>query len=124
MYTTQTNIGIIGSGIVGQVLANAFISEGNPVMLGTRDTNKPAIQKWHAENPGAEQSADGAKTTTTTASRPVAGKAVRRVRASGRARSKDDERELIGACRRGQGKLSVTTDANGVTARRRRASER
>jgi len=53
MYTTQTNIGIIGSGIVGQVLANAFISEGNPVMLGTRDTNKPAIQKWHAENPGA-----------------------------------------------------------------------
>lgn len=52
MYTNKTNIGIIGSGIVGQVLAKAFFLEGNPVMLGTRDTTKPDIQKWQAENTG------------------------------------------------------------------------
>ena len=53
MYTKQTNIGIIGSGMVGQVLANAFLSEGNPVMLGTRNTTKEEVVKWHKENPGA-----------------------------------------------------------------------
>ncbi|CAN5747361.1 NAD(P)-binding domain-containing protein [soil metagenome] len=52
MYSNKTNIGIIGSGIVGQVLAKAFFWEGNPVMLGTRDTTKPDIQKWQAENTG------------------------------------------------------------------------
>jgi predicted dinucleotide-binding enzyme len=53
MYTKQTNIGIIGSGIVGRVLANAFLSEGNPVMLGTRNTTKEEVVKWNIENPGA-----------------------------------------------------------------------
>jgi len=43
-------IGIIGSGIVGQVLGNAFLSEGNEVMLGTRDISKPEVKKWTADN--------------------------------------------------------------------------
>ena len=30
-------VGIIGSGVVGQVLAKAFTSEGHYVKLGTRD---------------------------------------------------------------------------------------
>ena len=43
-------IGILGSGIVGQVLAKAFLAEGNEVMLGTRDTSKPEVTKWSNEN--------------------------------------------------------------------------
>jgi 8-hydroxy-5-deazaflavin:NADPH oxidoreductase len=43
-------IGIIGSGIVGQVLGNAFLKEGNDVMLGTRDVSKPEVQKWATDN--------------------------------------------------------------------------
>jgi len=44
-------IGIIGSGIVGRVLAAAFLHEGNEVMLGTRDTAKEEVVKWKAEHP-------------------------------------------------------------------------
>jgi 8-hydroxy-5-deazaflavin:NADPH oxidoreductase len=44
-------IGIIGSGIVGRVLASAFLKEGNDVMLGTRDVNKEEVAKWKTENP-------------------------------------------------------------------------
>jgi len=43
-------IGILGSGIVGQVLAKSFLAEGNDVMLGTRDTSKPEVTKWASEN--------------------------------------------------------------------------
>jgi 8-hydroxy-5-deazaflavin:NADPH oxidoreductase len=43
-------IGIIGSGIVGRVLASAFLKEGHSVMLGTRDTAKEEVVKWKAEN--------------------------------------------------------------------------
>lgn len=46
-------IGIIGSGIVGRVLANAFLTEGHDVMLGTRDISKPELLKFKAENPKA-----------------------------------------------------------------------
>jgi predicted dinucleotide-binding enzyme len=46
-------IGIIGSGIVGQVLAKAFISEGNEVMLGTRNTAKEEVVKWQEQNQSA-----------------------------------------------------------------------
>jgi predicted dinucleotide-binding enzyme len=53
MYTKNTKIGIIGSGIVGQVLGNAFLQEGNPVMIGTRDVHKEEIGKWHTNNPAA-----------------------------------------------------------------------
>jgi predicted dinucleotide-binding enzyme len=43
--------GIIGSGIVGRVLASAFLAEGYQVMLGTRDLAKDAVVKWKADNP-------------------------------------------------------------------------
>lgn len=43
-------IGIIGSGAVGQVLATAFLKEGHEAMLGTRNTDKPDVQKWKSEN--------------------------------------------------------------------------
>ena len=43
-------IGIIGSGIVGRVLATAFLKEGHQVMLGTRETSKDEVVKWHEEN--------------------------------------------------------------------------
>jgi predicted dinucleotide-binding enzyme len=46
-------IGIIGSGIVGRVLGTAFLTEGNEVMLGTRDVNKEVVVKWISQNPGA-----------------------------------------------------------------------
>lgn len=42
--------GIIGSGIVGRVLASAFLKEGYDVMLGTRDINKEEVVKWKNEN--------------------------------------------------------------------------
>lgn len=42
--------GIIGSGIVGRVLASAFLKEGYDVMLGTRDINKDEVVKWKNEN--------------------------------------------------------------------------
>ncbi|MGI8634818.1 MAG: NADPH-dependent F420 reductase [Segetibacter sp.] len=47
-------IGIIGSGIVGQVLAKAFLAEGNDVMLGTRNTSKAEVVQWKEQNPTAK----------------------------------------------------------------------
>jgi predicted dinucleotide-binding enzyme len=44
-------IGIIGSGIVGQVLGKAFLSEGHEAMLGTRNTSKEEVVKWKKDNP-------------------------------------------------------------------------
>lgn len=41
--------GIIGSGIVGQVLAKAFASEGHEVTLGTRNTSKDEVVKFNKE---------------------------------------------------------------------------
>jgi len=43
-------IGIIGSGIVGRVLATAFLNEGHGVMLGTRNINKEDVVKWKKQN--------------------------------------------------------------------------
>jgi len=43
-------IGILGSGIVGRVLATAFLNEGHEVMLGTRNTSKAEVVKWQKEN--------------------------------------------------------------------------
>ena len=43
-------VGIIGSGIVGRVLATGFLNEGHSVMLGTRNINKEDIIKWKKEN--------------------------------------------------------------------------
>ena len=44
-------IGIIGSGAVGQVLANAFKSEGHEVVLGTRNPDKKELGDFKSENP-------------------------------------------------------------------------
>ncbi|MBL7748498.1 MAG: NAD(P)-binding domain-containing protein [Chitinophagaceae bacterium] len=44
-------IGIIGSGIVGQVLGKAFLAEGHEVTIGTRNINKEEVVKWKSENP-------------------------------------------------------------------------
>ncbi|HEU5168147.1 MAG TPA: NAD(P)-binding domain-containing protein [Chitinophagaceae bacterium] len=43
-------VGIIGSGIVGRVLASGFLKEGHEVMLGTRNINKEDVVKWKNEN--------------------------------------------------------------------------
>jgi 8-hydroxy-5-deazaflavin:NADPH oxidoreductase len=40
-------IGIMGSGIVGHVLAKAFTSEGHDVILGTRNTSKAEVIKFN-----------------------------------------------------------------------------
>jgi predicted dinucleotide-binding enzyme len=47
-------IGIIGSGIVGRVLASAFLNEKHNVMLGTRDVAKDDVVKWKNENSGGK----------------------------------------------------------------------
>src|SRR5450755_2054127 len=47
-------VGIIGSGIVAQVMGKAFLAEGNEVMMGSRNPQKDGIKKWKAENPGAK----------------------------------------------------------------------
>lgn len=46
-------VGVLGSGIVGRVLATAFISEGHQVMLGTRNISKEEVIQWQKENPKA-----------------------------------------------------------------------
>ncbi|MBI3137781.1 MAG: NAD(P)-binding domain-containing protein [Sphingobacteriales bacterium] len=43
-------IGIIGSGLVGRVLASAFRDQGHTVLLGTRNISKPELVKWQGEN--------------------------------------------------------------------------
>ena len=56
-------IGILGSGIVGRVLATAFLNEGHEVMLGTRNTSKAEVVKWQKENASGKTGtfADAAK---------------------------------------------------------------
>jgi predicted dinucleotide-binding enzyme len=46
-------IGILGSGSVGQTLGAGFLKLGHQVMLGTRDPNKPDVQKWVQSTPAA-----------------------------------------------------------------------
>jgi hypothetical protein len=46
-------VGVLGSGIVGQVLAAGFLKHGHEAMLGTRDPKKPEVQKWRNETPGS-----------------------------------------------------------------------
>ena len=43
--------GIIGSGIVGRVLATAFLNEGYEVMLGSRNTAKEEVVSWQKDHP-------------------------------------------------------------------------
>ena len=44
-------VGIIGSGIVGQVLATAFKSEGHEVVLGTRNPDKKDLGDFKSDHP-------------------------------------------------------------------------
>jgi 8-hydroxy-5-deazaflavin:NADPH oxidoreductase len=45
-------IGIIGSGMVGRVLASAFYKEGHEVQIGTRDIKKEEVVQFIAANAG------------------------------------------------------------------------
>ena len=45
-------VGILGSGIVGQVLGAGFAKYGNQVMIGTRDPGRADIQTWVGKTPG------------------------------------------------------------------------
>ncbi|MGC9947508.1 MAG: NAD(P)-binding domain-containing protein [Bryobacteraceae bacterium] len=47
-------IGVLGSGIVGQVLGAGFIKHGHQAMLGTRDPGKPEVEAWVHATPGAK----------------------------------------------------------------------
>lgn len=47
-------VGIIGSGEVAQSLGKGFLSEGNQVMLGSRDPEKETLKKWKNANPGGK----------------------------------------------------------------------
>ena len=44
-------IGILGSGIVGRTLGDAFLKQGHEVMLGTRNISKEEVIKWKAAHP-------------------------------------------------------------------------
>ena len=43
-------VGIIGSGIVGRVLATGFLNEGHQVIMGTRNSSKEDVVKWKNAN--------------------------------------------------------------------------
>ena len=44
-------VGILGSGVVGQVLAIGFANEGHEVKLGTRNIEKEEVVKFKGQNP-------------------------------------------------------------------------
>jgi 8-hydroxy-5-deazaflavin:NADPH oxidoreductase len=52
--SSNTKVGIIGSAVVGQVLAKAFLSEGYDVMLGSRNPTKQEVVTWHEQNPSGK----------------------------------------------------------------------
>lgn len=45
-------IGVLGSGMVGQVLAAGFLKKGHEVMVGTRNPEK--LADWQDKNPGGK----------------------------------------------------------------------
>ena len=51
MYNTNLKVGILGSGVVGQVLSKAFLNEGHHVMLGSRNNTKDQMLQWKRDNP-------------------------------------------------------------------------
>lgn len=46
---SKPKIGILGSGMVGRVLATGFLEHGHPVMIGTRTPDK--LADWQEKNP-------------------------------------------------------------------------
>ncbi len=53
MCNKGLKIGVLGSGIVGQVLAGALLS-GHPVILGTGNPSKAEVAKWQGEHHGSK----------------------------------------------------------------------
>ncbi len=49
-------IGVLGSGVVGQVLGAGFVSRGHDVKMGTRDPSKDSVKAWVSKN-GSKASA-------------------------------------------------------------------
>ena len=47
-------IGIIGSGVVGQVLGIGFLNEGYDVLLSSRDSAKQELVQWKGKNPSGK----------------------------------------------------------------------
>lgn len=47
------NVGILGSGIVGQTLGAGFLKHGHAVMMGTRNPDGSEVRGWAAKSPGA-----------------------------------------------------------------------
>lgn len=47
-------VGVLGSGIVGQVLGAGFVKHGYEVMLGTRDPKKKEVEDWVQQTAGAK----------------------------------------------------------------------
>lgn len=46
------NVGVLGSGIVGQTLAAGFLKHGDQVLVGTRDPKAEDVSSWAAKHPG------------------------------------------------------------------------
>lgn len=46
-------VGVLGSGIVGQVLGSGFVKHGHQVMMGTRDPKAEEVTEWLAKTRGA-----------------------------------------------------------------------
>ena len=46
-------IGILGTGVVGQVLGSGFVKHGHQVMMGSRTRDNKEAKEWVAKNPGA-----------------------------------------------------------------------
>jgi predicted dinucleotide-binding enzyme len=46
------NVGILGSGEVGQALGNGFVSRGHAVKLGAREASNAKTAAWTAKHPG------------------------------------------------------------------------
>ncbi|HSR40155.1 MAG TPA: NAD(P)-binding domain-containing protein [Phnomibacter sp.] len=50
MNLTSQKVGVLGSGMVGRVLASAFLSEGASVMLSARSAEKQELKDWQSKN--------------------------------------------------------------------------
>ena len=46
-------VGVLGSGIVGQVLGAGFVKHGHQVMMGTRKPQDEEVRNWLGKTPGA-----------------------------------------------------------------------
>ena len=47
-------VAVLGSGVVGQTLAEGFLKHGHEVMLGTREPKSADVESWVAKTPGAK----------------------------------------------------------------------